>query len=142
MSKKTPPPKFNDGMSYTAWVNKIEMWRDLSDYPNDQRAIVVRLYSFEGNPKAEKAVELLKSVDLKPTSDDADKGFKALFAKLDAVFKDEENDTMYMHYSRLNKLKKTEDMSMVDYIVEFEQLNAKLAQTTIIPDSIFYPLCC
>ena len=136
MSKRAPPPKFSDGMSYTAWVNKVDMWKALTDYPDAQKAIAVRLYSFEGNAKAEKAVELLKAADLTPTSDYANKGWDALFAKLDPVFKDEENDTMYLHYSRLNKLRKTENMSMVDYIVEFEQLNAKLAETTIIPDAI------
>ena len=94
MSKKTPlPPKFLESMSYQAWKNKIEMWKVCAtDIPAKQQAIHVRLYSFEGNEKAEKAVQLLKVADLQGTDADENLGWKNLFLKLDLVFKEEEND--------------------------------------------------
>ena len=94
MSERALPPKFSDGVSYTAWVNKVDMWKALTDYPDAQKAIAVRLYSFEGNAKAEKAVELLKAADLTTTSDYDNTDWDALFSKLDPVFKDKENYTM------------------------------------------------
>ena len=92
----------------------------------NQQAIHVRLYSFEGN---EKAVQLLKVADLQAIDGDANNGWKNLYSKLDLVFKEEENDELYMHYARLNNLKQIDKgLSMMDFIVEFEHLYDKVAE--------------
>ena len=66
---------------------------------------------------------------MQPTTDDSQHGWKNLFLKLDLVFKEEENDELYMHYTRLNNLRRVDNgLSMVDFIVEFEQLYDKVSE--------------
>ena len=45
-----------------------------------------------------------------------------LFAKLDLGFKDKTVDEAYSTYSNFISFNKKDDMSMTDYIIEFEHL--------------------
>ena len=62
MSLKKTPPKFQNGMPYKTWKNKIDMWELVKTIEKKKdRAIVVLLESLEGKVKAEKAVQDLKA---------------------------------------------------------------------------------
>ena len=79
---KTCPPKFVEGMSYTSWKNKAEMWQLVTSVDKKEQAIVILLQSLEGHSKAEKAASELTAAELHN-----DIGMKVLFEKLDMVFK-------------------------------------------------------
>ena len=53
------------------------------------------------------------------------KGMNTLFAKVDLVFKDKTADEAYSTYSNFIYFNKKDNMSMNDYILEFEYLYRK-----------------
>ena len=131
MSKKTPP-KFIEGMSYKAWKNKITMWKIVTTVPKKEQAIVILLDSLEGNAKAEKAVSELTATDL-----NNDDGIDILFQKLDRVFESERIDEAYNVYSNFIRFQKLDEMSMNDYIIEYEHLYYKMTQYDMkLPDTV------
>ena len=115
-SKKTPP-KFNEKMSYSAWRNKINMWEIVTSVDKKERAIIVLLDALEGNVKAEKAVQDLREEALNTTD-----GANILLNKSDVVFKSEKVDKAYNAYSKFITFQKHSEMTMTDYIVEYEHL--------------------
>ena len=130
--KKTTPPKFTEDMSYTAWKNKIEMWKIVTSIEKKEQGIVVLLDALEGNKKAEKAVADLKATDLHN-----DDGLQTLIAKLDIVFKSEKVDEAYEAYSKFISFQKSDNVSMNDYIVEYEHLYIKMSEHDMkLPDTI------
>ena len=79
---KTCPPKFVEGISYTSWKNKVEMWQLVTSVDKKEQAIVILLQSLEEHSKAEKAASELAAAELHN-----DNGMKVLFEKLNMVFK-------------------------------------------------------
>ena len=77
-----------------------------------EQAIIVRSYSFE-----------LTAEQL-----NVDGGIKVLVDKLGVVFKSENIDEAYDAYSKSISFRKSEDMPMMDYILEFKHLNRKMAE--------------
>ena len=131
MSKKSPP-KFKDGVSYVSWKNKIEMWALVTSIPKKEQAIVVLLEALDENVKAEKAVSELTASNL-----NVDTGLKLLLDKLDLTFKAEKVDDACSAYSNFNVFVKKEEISMNDYILEFEHLYYKMAEHDMkLPDTI------
>ena len=83
--------------------------------------IVVLLDSLDGNAKAEKAVSELTVAEL-----NVENGLNLLLKKLDKVFQDDNIDEVSNVYSSFTNLSKREDMSINEYIIEFEHLNNKM----------------
>ena len=130
MNKKSPP-KFKDGVSYVSWKNKIEMWALVTSIPKKEQAIVVLLEALDENIKAKKVVSELTASNL-----NVDTGLKLLLDKLDLTFKAEKVDDAYSAYSNFNVFVKKEEISMNDYILEFEHLYYKMAQHDMkLPDT-------
>ena len=80
------------------------------------------LQSLTGNEKAEKAVSTLTVTDLHK-----DTGLQALIAKLDNAFQDEVAINAYSTYKKFISLKKLPQMTMDEYLLEFENLKHKMA---------------
>ena len=60
-----------------------------------------------------------------------------LFVKLHLVFKDETIDKAYSTYSNFISFNKNDDMSMTDYILEFEHLYRKVIEYEMkLPDAV------
>ena len=70
------------------------------------------------NKKAEKAVSNLTSVELY-----TENGFNLLLEKLHAAFQSEDVEDAYNIFLKFSYLKRHCDISMNDYIIEFENLN-------------------
>ena len=131
-SQKETPPKFTTETPYKTWKNKIQMWQIVTSAEKNQQAIIIFLDSLEGNPKAETALPDLTATDL-----NTDQGMKLLFEKLDKVFQSEAVDIAYSTYSAFIFFKGTDQMSMSDDILEYEQLYQKMIQHDMkLPDAI------
>ena len=122
MSKKTPP-KFHSNIFYKTWTNKHEMWQKVTTLSKSQQAIIALLEALDGNVKAEKAV---KNVTAHDTNND--NGVNFLNKKLNSVFKSEKIDNAYLAYSKFIKSDKPEDLSMNEFILEFENLYNKMKE--------------
>ena len=123
MSKKTPP-KFHPNMSYKTWTNKLEMWQKVTTLPKSEQAITVLLEAFDGNIKAEMAVENITAHDI-----NNDNGLNFLIEKLNYVFKGEKIDDAYLAYSKFIKI---QDLSMNELMLEFEHLYNKMKENDMV----------
>ena len=83
--------------------------------------IIVLLDSLDGNAKAEKAVSEVTAAEV-----NVENGLNLLLEKLDKVFQEHTIDEAYNVYSSFTSLSKREDMSINEYIIEFEHLNNKM----------------
>ncbi|ESP02026.1 hypothetical protein LOTGIDRAFT_157157 [Lottia gigantea] len=102
------PPKFGEDISYETWKNELEVWRLMTDVNVKKQALAVTLTLFG----REKAIEIA-AADL-----NKDDGMKTL---IDKLFKKDEKDAAYEAYSNFDKFKKTGEISMSEYVNEFEQ---------------------
>ena len=107
-------------MSYKTWKSKNNIWEIVTAIPKEQQAIIVLLESFEGNPKAQKAVS-----ELTATEANHENGMKLLREKLARVFESDKIDEVYIVYLRLKNRHKSDEMPMTDYIIKFEHLSHK-----------------
>ena len=108
------------------------MWRTVCGYAKKEQTTVVLLQFLNENKKAEKAVSKLTVTDL-----NVDDGLENLLEKLDSTFKMEKTQESYNVYKDFNKFQQLEDVSINDYILEFEHLNDRMIQFDLkLPDNI------
>ena len=85
-----------------------------------------------GNKKAEKAVSNLTAEMLY-----SDSGLNILLEKLDTIFQSEEIEDADHTYSKFSSCKRQPNMSMNDFIIEFENLNYKMDSHNMkLPDKV------
>lgn len=132
MNVKQNPPKFIEGSNYDNWKKKLEMWGIVTGYLKSEQAVMVMLTSFENNSKAERILSEISVEDL-----NCDTGLKNLLAKLDETYKKDKIDDAYDSYKKFIQWKKPIEMSMQDFIVEFEHRYHHMNSHDIkLPDSI------
>lgn len=121
------PPKFDEARPYECWNNEVNIWRRVTELDIRKQALAVAL-GLEGRAK-EIAMEI-------PAEDlDNDNGMDTLFMKLDGVF--EEKGCAYDVYSHVDRLMKDSSVSMVDYIIDFEQRYNRMKKYNMaLPDAV------
>ena len=91
-------------------------------------------WSLNENKKAEKAGSKLTVTDL-----NVDDGLEKLLEKLDSTFKTEKTQESYNVYKDFNTFKQLQDMSINNYLLEFEHLNDTMIQFDLkLPDNVLY----
>ena len=107
------------------------MWTVICGVPQNEQGILVLLQSLIGNKKAEKDVSTLTTGDLHKET-----GLKIL-RKLDDPFQDEEAIKAYSTYKIFIYLRKSPQMSMSEYILEFENLSHEILSFNMtFPDTV------
>ena len=108
------------------------MWEIVTSVDKKERAIVVLLGALEGNIKAEKALQDLRAEELNMTD-----GMNILLNKLDVRSKSEKVDEAYNAYSKFFTFQKHSEMTMSDYIVEYEHLYCAMVEHDMqLPDNV------
>ena len=130
--KKVAPPIFSNYVSYKFWKSRIQMWEVVCSTPKNEQGIIVLLLSSTGKKKTENAVSTLTVTDLHK-----DTGLQVLIAKQDNAFQDEVAENAYSTYIKLINLNKLPQISMNEYLLEFENLNHEMAIFHMkIPDTV------
>ena len=130
--KKVAPPIFSNDVSYKFWESRIQILEVVHVTPKNKQGIIVLLQSLTGNKKAEKTVSTLTVTNLHK-----DTGLQALIAKLDNAFQDEVVENAYSTHKKFVSLKKLPQMSMNEYLLEFENLNHEMTVFNMkIPDTV------
>ena len=131
-SQRLAPPMLDSSIPYRSWKNKLQMWTLVCGVDKKEQGIIVLLQSLSNNKKAEKAVSNLTSVELY-----TENGFNLLLEKLDAAFQSEDVEDAYNIFLKFSYLKRHCDISMNDYIIEFENLNHLMEhQNMKLPDKV------
>ena len=121
-------------MSYKIWTNKIDMWKVATVIPKEQQAIIVLLESLEGNAKAKKAVS-----ELRATHVNYENGMNLLMEKLDILFESDKIEEACPVYSRFINLHKSDEISMTDYIIEFQHFYHKMTNHEMpLPNTVLF----
>lgn len=124
------PPSFDPKlMTYETWKNEIEVWKLVTDLDANKHALAVSL-SLKGNAR-DVAMEITAADLAKET------GMETLIASLDKVFKRDDKDKAYEAYKNFDSYHKPDEMSMSDYIMEFDKRynKAKKYEMTL-PDAV------
>ena len=107
------PPIFDKGKPYESWKNEVQMWTRVTELGKKKQALAVAL-ALTGRAR-ETAMEV-------PIDDlNKDAGMTTLLDALDKLFLKEEKDVTYEAYSNFDRITRDSDVSMTDYIIDFEQ---------------------
>ena len=128
-SFKNPPAFDPKTMTYEKWKNEIEVWKLVTELDEKKQALAVSL-SLKGNAR-DVAMELKAENLAKET------GMKTLIDALDKVFKRDDKDRAYEAYKNFDSYHKPEDITMSDYIIEFDKRYSKAKKYEMaLPDSV------
>ena len=129
MSSFKNPPKLLETSIYETWVKEVKLWALCSKVDKKEQAAAVTL-SLEG--RAREAALELSIEDLS-----ADDGLTKLITQLDGLFLKDENQRTYVAYAEFEKYKRPQEMSIDNYINDFERLYNKVKAFKIeLPDQV------
>ena len=107
------PPSLGPDTNYETWKNELEIWKLVTDVKTEKQALAVTL-SLTGQARA-------KALEIDATQLNSRDGMNILLTALDTLFLQDEVDLAYTAYSDFERLRKEEDMSMSDFIIEYER---------------------
>ncbi len=123
------PPLLGPDTVYDVWRTEISIWRLVTDLKPPKQGLALAL-TLTGDAKA-KALE----IDVADLSKDT--GLDAVLEALDTLFKTDTIDAAYAAYSDFDKFKKTEEMNMNEYIIQYERKYTKCVKFDMkLPDSV------
>ena len=128
------PPALSKSSSYENWLKELAIWQKFTDIKKENHGSGLFL-TLEGKAR-EAALELpLDSIA-------SENGVKNIIAKLDTLFLKDKVQTAYEAYEKFEKFQRPSDMSMSDYMIEFERLLSKTKShgTTMSSDILAYRL--
>ena len=118
-SNPNKPPLLREGDSYENWKKLIKLWRKCTNIPKEGQAPAVVLTLDRSTAAGAAALKL--DVDELAEDDGMDK----LITALDGVFIQNTDQEIYHSYHNFEQFKRTEDMMMTDYLVNFDLLYDK-----------------
>ena len=128
----------SDDISYEDWKTDVGIWSDCTDLAAAKQGGAVFL-SLSG--KAQATVRAGVTRDEMKSSDGLDK----VLAALDVLFKKDETCSSYSTYEHFTKFKRSPDMSIEDYMIEFNIRYSKVKTLKMsLPDGVlaYYLLEC
>ena len=123
------PPTFDEGKPYESWKNEVQMWTRVTELGKKKQALAVAL-ALTGRAR-ETAMEV-------PIDDlNKDAGMTTLLDALDKLFLKEEKDVTYEAYSNFDRITRDSDVSMTDYIIDFEKRYLRMRKYKMeLPDAV------
>lgn len=100
-------------MTYETWKNEVNVWQLVTDLKPEKQALAVSL-TLVGNARG-------TAMDIAAADMAKDTGMATLIEQLDKVFLRDDKDKAYEAYKNFDTFSRTEDMSMTDFIVEFDK---------------------
>ena len=120
-SKKIYSPPVLDKIDEIAdWLREIEIWQCVTDIEEKKQGPVVYLSLTD---KIRKSCNNISVSDL-----NKDNGLNTLITKIKTLYAKDINALAYMAYDQFENFKRPDEMTIVDYINEFERLNNKIRQ--------------
>ena len=114
------PPVFDKIDEIEDWLREIEIWQCVTDIEEKKQGPVVYLSLPD---KIRKSCNDISVSDL-----NKDNGLNTLITKIKTLYAKDINALAYMAYDQFENFKRTDEMTIVDYINEFECLNNKIHQ--------------
>ena len=118
------PPSLTKSSSYESWLKEIEIWQMFTDLAGVKQGPAIFL-TLEGRAK-EAVLELdVKNIGSKD-------GVALIIEKLDSLFLKDKTQSAFEAYDTFEKFRRPSDLSMSDYIIQFERLKSKTESYKIV----------
>ena len=117
------PPQLEPS-NYTSWIKEMVFWEHATNVDKKKRAATVFL-TLTG-----KAREVIR--EMSPTDLNEEDGLSKLYSRLDELFKEDENKAALETYDKFEKYSRSSEMTIVDYLIEFDRMTAQLKLHKII----------
>ena len=114
------PPVFDKIDEIEDWLREIEIWQCVTDIEEKKQGPVMYLSLPD---KIRKSCNDISVSDL-----NKDNGLNTLITKIKTLYAKDINALAYMAYDQFENFKRPDEMTIVDYINEFERLNNKIRQ--------------
>ena len=123
------PPVLDDDSVYVDWLKELEVWEELTDLPDEKKALAV-FAALQG--KTKKAALQMEIKELKDKN-----GIKKITTKLSALFLKDIKHATYDAYEKFEKFQRDKNMSIQEYTIEFEDLHYNLSKYKIVlPEAV------
>ena len=128
------PPALSKCVSYETWLKEIKIWQKFTNLAKGKQGPAIFL-TLEG-----RAREAVLELDVDIISDDT--GVENILKHLNKLYLKDKTQSAYEAYEKFEKFKRPSDMSMTDFINEFERLKSKTKQygTEMSTDILAYRL--
>ena len=113
------PPVLDKIHEIEDWLREIEIWQCVTDIEEKKQGPVVYLSLPD---------KIWKSCNDISASDFKDNELNTLIMKIKTLYAKDINTLAYMAYDQFENFKRPDEMTIVDYINEFERLNNKIRQ--------------
>ena len=113
-TRNTPPPVFSEDISWLDYKKELKIWQALTDLPAKKQGPSLYL-SLTGRAR-EAALEL----DIGDIS--KDDGVEKILQRLDKLYLQDTNQSEYLAYQEFENFKRPLQMSMREYLNNFEKL--------------------
>ncbi|KAG1673036.1 DNA polymerase epsilon subunit 2 [Nymphon striatum] len=119
MANYKTPPAFNDKKPYNRWVEEIKAWKELTDLEETKQGLAIALSLPEDDSTSirDKVFNEISVEDLKKED-----GSETLIKFMDNIFKQDELSEAYEAYAEFDRHKRSGQITMEMYVVEFEKL--------------------
>ena len=128
-SRIKTPPALREDIPYESWKKEIQIWQRFTSLEKEKQALAIFL-SLEGKAR---------ETELEVEVDDLNKddGVEKVLAQLDNLFLKDKLQLAYTSYDNFEKFRRPSDMSMADYVAEFERLyNKSKVYEMVLPEGI------
>ena len=121
-------PPFKEERDFEQWKHELEIWQMVTDLAKEKQGPVLFLSLSE---KTRQACAGITKEELAQ-----DDGVSKVIEKLRELYSVSKEQAMFSAYERFESFRRTENMSITEYINQFEQLNMKLTNYEIILPSV------
>ena len=112
------PPSLSKCTSYETWLKEIQIWQTFTDLEPKKQGPAIFL-TLEGQAR-----EAVLELDVANIS--ASDGVDQIITKLNGLFLKDKTQSAFEAYDTFEKFRRSKEMSMPDYINEFERLKSKI----------------
>ena len=129
-SVKTPPPFDRNNDDYVKWKRRFKVWQSITDEDKKKQGglLILRL----DEETQESIFEALTSDQIS-----SETGADLVIGQLDAIFQKDATVTAYEAYEEFESYKRPKEMTMSEYIAEFEKRwNRTKAKGTALSDNV------
>ena len=121
-SMKLPPEPTGD---YVLWKKDVELWQKLTDTPKAKMGIALQ-YVCRNNSKLHEAI-----VNIDSEKVDKEGGIEEVIKVLDKLHNIDQKESTLNSYEVFENLKRKENQTVPEFILEFENLTSKMKKNGI-----------
>jgi hypothetical protein len=114
----TPPAYDEEKYSWREYKKELEVWVELTSLPKRKQGPALFI-TLKG-----KAKEAISDMEIAELTDEV--GFANMIAKLDNLFKKDENQEAYLAYKDFENFRRSQDMKIKDFIIKFESMYSRI----------------